>query len=635
MGTGAKGGRCVGLRRLAIWLVVAGCLLFASSGCTSLVDWCRNGFKVGPNYSPPDVHVADKWIDASNPRVHLGNPHIADWWDVFNDPVLSRLIHEAAAQNLTVRQAAIQIMQAQLQRDIACTELLPQAQTLIAGYSHGEVSRNGGVAPSPGATVTTGLTPSTGVNPITVPSTPIAGTTSPLTGAGTTTTGTSPLISATAAGAGGGVPPPFSRFFNNFGTSMNLAWELDLWGLLRRNLEAADAALDQSMQNYNEIMVQLLANVATQYVEIRTLQKRLELARQNIRLQEPLVAKLDQQYRAGIALSKPAYFQLKSNLDNTRALIPPLEISLRQANNQLCVLLGQPVHDLIAELGDGRGPDPHDKGKLAVRIPRSGDDAVVLGIPGELLLARPDVLAMERQLRIQSAQIGIAEAEMYPHVGINGSIGLAADRFDKLFNQQSWLGSVGPSLAWNIFNYGRLLANVRIQNNTYQQYVLAYQQTVLNANQDAENALVAYLQSLEQSQHLQDSANGAVEVTKYYYNQLAEGYLPPAATSLSYYNQIFTAVNFQVTQQDATAQAEGNIALNLILLYRALGGGWQINLQDGACAAPPVLPPVAPNATLPPVPGPIAPASYSLPAQVPAPWSVPDPTARLGAPSGR
>jgi NodT family efflux transporter outer membrane factor (OMF) lipoprotein len=564
------------------WLILAGCSL-GFCGCGSFSEWLHNGFKVGPNYTQPATQVTEKWIDTDNPKVRPGNPSVAAWWEVFDDPVLTKLIHDAAAQNLTVRQAGIQIVQAQIQRGIAQTELLPQGQTLIAGYSHGEVSKNNGAAPGAGATVTTGLSPSTVVGPIDTPTAPIAGAATPLTPAGTTTTGTSPLINALAAGGGGGIPSGSSRFFDNYGTSFNLAWELDFWGLLRRNLEAADASLDQHMQNYDVIMVQLLANVATQYVELRTLQKRLELARQNVRLQEPLVNRLEQQTRVGMPVAKPAYFQLKSNLDNTRALIPPLEIALRQANNQLCVLLGMPVHDLLPELGDGLATDPKDARKKSVHIPRSKDDTVVLGIPGDTLLRRPDVQAMERQLRIQSAQIGIAEAEMFPHIGINGSIGLAASRIDRLFNQRSMIGNVGPSLTWNILNYGRLLSNVRIQNNQYQQFVLAYQQTLLNANQDAENALVAYLRSLEQSQHLQESANAATELTKYYYNQLAEGYLPPAATSLSFYNQIFTAVNFQVQQQDAAAQAEGNIALNLILLYRALGGGWQIRVTDGTC----------------------------------------------------
>jgi NodT family efflux transporter outer membrane factor (OMF) lipoprotein len=619
---------------------VLGGIALGLAGCAGgIADWIHNGFKVGPNYERPPVPLPPQWLEQNSQRVRLGEPNLAAWWEVFDDPALSRLLHQAADQNLTVRQAAIQIIQAQIQRNIAATELLPQAQTAFLQYSHGVVSRNMGVPPGGGAVVTTGLTPSTVVGPIQTPSTPIAGAT-PFGAEGTTTTGTSPMISAVAAGGGGGVATPPSRFFSNVATSMNFVWELDFWGALRRNLEAADASLDQSINNNDVILVQLLANVATQYVELRTLQKRLALARQNVAFQEPLVAKLNQQMVAGIANSKPAYFQLKSNLDNTRALIPPLEISLRQANNQLCILLGMPVRDLLPELGDGVVPDPRDPSKRAVRIPHPSDETVVLGIPGDTLLNRPDVRAMEQQLRIQSAQIGIAEAEMLPHIGINGSIGLAANRLKTLFNQQSLIGSIGPSLTWNILNYGRLLANVRFQNREYEKLVLSYQQTILNANQDAENALVAYLRSLDQSQYLQSSANAAVEVTSYYYNQLAQGYLPPAATSLAFYNQIFTAVNFQVLQQDAAAQAEGNIALNLILVYRALGGGWQIRAQDvpeaasgnrqgrvfgagafgGAaeCAPPPATP--APSPGLSPQPPP-----ETLPSPTPAP-------AKLGRP---
>jgi NodT family efflux transporter outer membrane factor (OMF) lipoprotein len=612
MNTGVSGNGWVGWRRAVVYLILPGWFPLLLCGCTSFSDWAQNGFKVGPNYHASEPAVAPHWIDADDPRVRPGNPNIASWWEVFDDPELNRMIHVAATENLTARQAGLQIMQAQIQRNIARSELLPQAQSLLAQGTHGEFSNNNGFTPVPGPSSGTGLAPSAIVGPLATATAPIAGMAAPLSLAGTTTTATSPLISGVAgASSAVGIPTGGSRFFNDLGTSMNLDWELDFWGLFRRNLEAANASLDQSMQNYNEIMVQLLANVATQYIEIRTLQKRLELARQNVRLQEPLVAKLEQQYKAGLASSKPAYFQLKSNLDNTRALIPPLEIGLRQANNQLCVLLGVPVHDLVPQMGNGYVADPRNPAERTVHIPRSKDDTLVLGIPGDLLLRRPDVQAMERQLRIQSAQIGIAEAEMYPHIGINGSVGVAADRLGLLFNQQSWVGSVGPSLTWNILNYGRLLANVRSQNTQYQQFVLAYQQAVLNANQDAENALVAYLQSLEQSKRLEESANDAIEVTRYYYIQLAGGYLPPAASSLSFYNQIFTAVNFQVQQQDAAAQAEGNVALNLILLYRALGGGWQIGLKDASSqgtqdvksADPPQAPPTA---RIVPAPGQVA-----------------------------
>lgn len=569
------------------------------TGCTTSVSqWIHNGFKLGPNYHRPETPLPPQWIDQNNPRVSIGAPNLAEWWDVFGDPVLSKLIRQAYAQNLTLREAGLVIEQARMQRNIARTELLPQAQSLTAAYAHGMLSRNNGVFPAGGPAFGTALAPGAGVVGLATPSTPIAGAQAFGAGAaaaGTTFTSTSPLLNSSigGGGAGAGIPVGDSRFFDNWGTTMNLSWELDFWGLYRRNLEAANANLDQSMHNYDEMVVQFLANVATQYVQLRVLQKRLALARQNVELQEPLVNKLYQQFQAGIATSKPAYYQLKSNLDNTRALIPPLEISLRVANNALCVLLGQPIHDLLPELGDGTVPDPADPDKEISRVPRPLDEHVVLAIPADVLLRRPDVMASEQQLRIQSAQIGIAEAELLPHIGINGSVGLAANRLSLLFNQQSLIGSIGPSMTWNILNYGRLLANVRIQNNRYQQYVLAYQQTLLNANEDVENSLVSYLQSLEQSKRLTESASDAVEVTRYYYDQVDIGYLPPAATSLTFYNQIFTAINFRVTQQDAAAQAEGNIALNMILLYRALGGGWQIRLQGQA--APGVCPPDQPT----------------------------------------
>jgi NodT family efflux transporter outer membrane factor (OMF) lipoprotein len=556
-------------------------------GCTSSVsEYINNGFKVGPNYQKPPAPLTKKWIDENDPRVHQGDPNIAAWWDVFDDPILTGLLQRSYSRNLTLRAAAFQVLQAREQRAIALGEILPQAQSFALSYLHGMSSANG-AATGAGSAFGTTLAPSATLSPVSSGATPIAGVTPP-TGGSTTTTPVNPVVGSSIGGTPG-VSGGSNRFFNNTATSLNLSWELDFWGLFRRNLEAADASLDQSVENYDEMLVLLLANVATNYVEIRTLQKRLELARKNVALQEPLVAVYQQRYKAGIANSTPGYFQLKSNLDNTKALIPQLEIALRQANNQLCTLLGLPVRDLLPELGDGTAPDPANPSIREVRIPRPKDPSVVVGIPGELLLRRPDVQAAERQLKIQSAQIGIAEAEMYPHMGINGSVGLAASDLGRLFNTHSWTGNIGPSLTWNILNYGRLLANVRIQNYLYQQFVATYQNTILNANLDAENSLVAYLKSRDQAENLQNSADAAAKLSGYLINQFKQGYLPPGAADTSaFINQIFTAVNFQVTQQDTAAQAEGNIALNLILLYRALGGGWQIRLQDagGACSDP-------------------------------------------------
>jgi NodT family efflux transporter outer membrane factor (OMF) lipoprotein len=547
----------------ALGFVAAAGTALLPCGCTTISEYFHNGFKVGPNYQSPPVPLTPAWIDQNHPQLRPGNPYIESWWDVFGDPILTGLIQRSYLRNLSLRAAAFQILEARAQRAIAVSELLPQSQSYNLQYTHGEVSANGGNAAAAGAAFGASLAPSTSLN------------------------GVNPTIGSSIGGSLGGANAANGRFFDNVATSFNLSWEIDFWGLFRRNLEAADASLDQSIDNYDQALVLLLANVATQYVEIRTLQRRLELARNNVALQEPLVREAYQQYKVGAANSIATYHQLNSNLENTKALIPQLEILLRQANNQLCTLLGIPMRDLLPELGDGTIPDPADPTKRIVRIPRPTQDSVVVGIPGELLLRRPDVRAAEDQVRAQSAEIGIAEAEMLPHMGINGSIGLAASNLSKLFNSRSQTATIGPSLTWNILNYGRLLANVRFQNALYQQLVATYQNTILTANQDAENALVAYLRSLDQSAHLAKSADSAAKLTDYLLGLRKEGALPAGAATLALINQFFTAINFQVTQQDAAAQVEGNIALNLILLYRALGGGWQIRLADGgpsACA---------------------------------------------------
>jgi NodT family efflux transporter outer membrane factor (OMF) lipoprotein len=593
------------------------------TGCISLSQYVHNGFKVGPNYEPPLTPVPDRWVDASDPKVQEGDPNLASWWDVFEDPILTRLLHDCYANNLTVRAAGLQIMQAEIARFIARSELLPQAQNYALGYTRGLVSNTKGTAVGPGSSFGTGLSPGTVLAPVSVPATPITGATP--TGNGSTNSASNYGVAGVAGPGGGGVP--IGRYTNNVGMTLNASWELDFWGLFRRNLEAANASLDQSVRNYDQMLVLLLANVANQYIEIRTLQRRLELARGNVALQEPLVAQQEKLFNVGMANAPAGYYQLLSNLENTKALIPTLEIALREANNQLCVLIGQPVHDMLPELGDGTVPDPTNPEQRYVRIPHPRDESVVVGIPAQFLLRRPDVKAAEDQLRVQSAAIGISEAELLPHLGINGSIGIASGSLGNLFQARSGTGNIGPSLTWNIFNYGRLLANIRFQNLLYRQFVATYQQAVLNANQDAENSMIAYLRTLDQAEHLHLSADAAVKYVDYLLRQFRIGYLGPAAADTGALNNLlFVGINFRVQQQDAAAQAEGNIALNLVLLYRAMGGGWQIRLegeQEGPQVANEdglrILPPDVPAAIGPPAPAENPPANSDLPAALPSP----------------
>jgi NodT family efflux transporter outer membrane factor (OMF) lipoprotein len=558
---------------------LAAVVVLGLGGCTLFSEYVENGFKVGPNYARPCIPAPTHWIDEADPRVAVGCPNLTTWWDVFGDPVLDELIRRAYSCNPTLRAHAYQILAAEEQRRIARTLVLPQSQTGSFAYTHTMISNTGGSAVGPAGFFGTGLAPSSTPPPVSVPSTPVAGMVDP--GPGTTTTGTNAGgISTTGAPNVGGIG---GRTFDNWATNANLAWELDVWGLYRRNIEAATAALDQSVLNSDETAVLVLAGVAEKYVEIRTLQRRLQLARRNVAQQEPLVAQYERRYRTGIANAQPGYAQLRSNLENTRALIPALEITLRETNNALCSLLGIPMEDLQRIIGDGTVVDPARPNVREVRIPRPGDYSVVVGIPGDVLFQRPDIRAAEQQLKIQSAQIGISEAEMLPHFGVNGSIGVASNRLNHLFTTQSGTGTIGPSLSWNILNYGRLLRNLNVQNDVYQQFVAEYQQALLNANQDAENALTAYLRSMEQAEYLRESAKSATELTDYLLRSFREGYFPPGTgvDTGAFINQIFTATNFQVTQQDAAAQVEGSIAVNLILLYRAMGGGWQLRLNGG------------------------------------------------------
>jgi outer membrane protein TolC len=184
----------------------------------------------------------------------------------------------------------------------------------------------------------------------------------------------------------------------------------------------------------------------------------------------------------------------------------------------------------------------------------------------------------ERNLAAQSAQIGVATADLYPRLAVNGTIGVQAAELKDLFAHNSWFGSIGPSLTWNILHYGRLLNNIRTQDARFGQLAAAYQNAVLQANLEAENALVAFLRAQERSSHLADSARAAGQAAGVLVTQLLGG-------ARVEYSIVFTTQNFNVQQQDLAAQARGDIALNLIQLYRALGGGWQI--REGQCGAAP------------------------------------------------
>src|SRR5262249_29012852 len=395
------------------------------------------------------------------------------------------------------------------------------------------------------------------------------------------------------------------RFYSQWDYGFNLAWELDFWGRFRRAVESADASLDASVEDYDAVLVTLLGDVAAAYVSLRTFEQRIEYTRANVALQRETLKIAEGGFKAGTT-GELDVVQARSTLEQTEAQIPELEISLRQANNQLCILLGIPPEELRAKLG-------------AAPIPTAPAE-VAAGIPADLLRRRPDVRRAERQAAAQSAQIGVAEAEVYPHIAILGNIRYSAERFGHLFFQSRALnGSVGPSFRWDILNYGRIWNNVRLQDARFQELVAFYQNAVLTAAQDVENGLVTFLRAQLRTRFQAASVKDAERAVQIALAQYTQGAIDLTRVTLLQQNL--------VQQQDTLAQAQGEIVTGLTQVYKALGGGWQTRLTG---CEPGPLPPTsaAPPAEELPPPKRLPPPPSAPPGKQPA--STPDAEASEG-----
>jgi NodT family efflux transporter outer membrane factor (OMF) lipoprotein len=475
-------------------LITASCLL--GGGC-GLSHWAHNQYRLGPNHRQPPALVADDWIDSGEDHVlplPLDHP---DWWAVFQDPVINDLVQTAFEQNLTLRQAAMRVTQARASRAITAGNLFPQEQLAFGGFTRIQESR-------------------------------------------------------TVA-----LPPPL-RAFDDWEVGFNASWELDVWGKIRRAIESADARLEASVREYDAILVSLIADVATAYVDIRTFEQRLEYARQNVKIQESSLQLSQARFEEG-ETGKVGVFLADANLKLTEATIPSLEAGRRQAGNQLCTLLGIPPTDLSGLLGEGDG------------IPKVPAD-IAVGIPADLLRRRPDVRQAERQVAAQSAQIGVALADFYPSIAITGEIYQASEDFSDLFRSASAGGAVGPSFRWNILNYGRIANNVRLQDARLLELIANYQNTVLLANQEVEDALVSFLKAQQEVHSLRESVDDLEESLRLLLIQFEEGSID--------FSPIFLLQGSLRSAQDRLAAAEGQVLVNMIAAYRALGGGWQIRCPE-------------------------------------------------------
>ncbi|MCE9553951.1 MAG: efflux transporter outer membrane subunit [Planctomycetes bacterium] len=503
-------------------LLIALVLMLQMSGCTSPREYLKNGLKVGPNYRRPEAAVAANWIDADDVRVRTSCDDLSAWWTVFHDPALDWLVCTAYRQNLTLREAGFRVLQARAQWAISVGTFFPQQQSANGSYQRNAVS--------------------------------------------------------TETANGSNIANPY---FSQWDTGFNLAWELDFWGRFRRAIESNAANLDASVEDYDDVLVTLLSDVATNYVRMRTLEEQIRVTQDNVKLQQDTLKIVHARFNAGTT-GKLDVHQAASVLEQTQSQIPELEILLRKTINQLCVLLGRPPEELRARIG-------------SAPIPQTPPNAVV-GIPADLLRRRPDVRRAERRAAAQSALIGVAESEFYPHISVIGDIGYSAQEFKDMFQPSALTGSIGPTFQWNVLHYGRILNNVRLQDARFQELVANYQNTVLNANRDVEDGLVTFLRAHQRTAHMARCVVEAEQAVRLVQVQYSAGTID--------FTRVTQVQQDLVRQQDILVQSRGQIARGLISVYRALGGGWQIRLNgcDSTLPAkPPEQVPLGEPKRLPPV----------------------------------
>lgn len=369
---------------------------------------------------------------------------------------------------------------------------------------------------------------------------------------------------AGGADAGAGASPGFSRSGPRefFSTGFDASWELDVFGGLRRGAEAAQADLESSQASLNDARVSLVAEVALNYIQARALQIRLDIARANLASQTETLQITAWRAQAGLVNSQDVE-QARSNQQQTQAQIPSLEISLAEAEHSLDILLGKAPGTLRAYLAAHQGlPD------LPSRI--------AVGIPADTLRQRPDVRAVERKLAAETARVGVAEAARYPSFTLSGSIGLEALTVGELGNSDARTASLLASITAPIFDAGRLRAQAEAQDAVRAQAEVAYQQAVLTALQDVENALVALSRSRARSDALARAAEAASNAAELARQRYSAGLID--------FQSVLDTERSLLSIQDSLASARADSVLALIRLYKALGGGWSSQAEAGSVA---------------------------------------------------
>ena len=463
---------------------------------------------VGPDYVKPTAQEPKQWLESTDPKIESKEGDFKDWWTVFSDPVLNDLIQAAYQQNLPLQIAGLRIYEARAQLGIAFGFQYPQTQQGLGSASINQLSKN---APNSAAA---------------------------------------------------------EKYYSNFDIGLDAAWELDVWGKFRRAVQTGVASLEASIADYDDILVSLTSEVASTFIRLRTSEERLAVARQNVVIQKRSLEIADVRFKAG-AVTELDVTQAKALLRSTESTIPGFETDVRQAKNALAILLGKLPGQIDAMLG-GPGLIPEVPAEVAV------------GIPTELLRRRPDIRFAERRLAAQSAQIGFAKADLFPHFSLFGTLGFQASdqtglqsnnsKFNDLFKKGSITYTTGAGFNWDIFNYGRITNQIRVEDARFQELAVNYEDTVLRAAQEVEDAMVGFLQSQNAVFFLADAVKASKRSVDLSLIQYREGLVD--------YQRVLDTQRDLTTQQDNLVFTAGSVGLNLVSMYRALGGGWEIRGEN-------------------------------------------------------
>jgi NodT family efflux transporter outer membrane factor (OMF) lipoprotein len=473
--------------------------------CVMIFSGC---IKVGPDFTRPELQVSQQWIEADSDRVRTSPADYRMWWTAFKDPVLDTLIRIAYAQNIPLRVAGARVFQARARLGIAIGEQYPQVQQATGSAMNIRESERAPDAPQRKA--------------------------------------------------------PGDQFqYKQAQVAGQLGWEIDFWGKFRRAVESEDANFLGSIAAYDNALVILTADVAGTYVTMRTTEERLRITVENVTLQKESLRIAQARFKAGSGNGLDVQ-QALAQLRNTESAVPPLEASLRQAKNALCILLGMPPGNLDQILDKQSG------------IPQAPLE-VAVGIPSDLLRRRPDIRYAELQAAAQCARIGVSRADLFPAFSLSGTFGfLASDvgRFGlgDITDWDSRYGSYGPSFSWNILNYGQITNNVRVQDARFQELIFSYQNTVLRAQQEVEDAIAGFLQSWKSKILLTEAVAAAKEAVKLAVIQYRTG-----ATD---YTTVITSQQLRLDGQESLAVARGAVPQGLIAVYRSLGGGWELREKN-------------------------------------------------------